>query len=323
VTDVAYGSGRFVAVGWGGGQEHLQGRVWVSTDGSSWDLVPPDPVFARAYLTGVVTAADGRHLVFGRIEKPAGEVPHAVWESDDGHSWRRIDLGLPADLGVVQVVVGPAGYLLTGIRFSGDGDELWLSPDARHWELVNKAGPRSGPPNEQIRTIAAGAEGFVATGFRETLPYIIASADGRKWFEAPHQPALDPLGLVAALGGDWIAPGRPDEQGDVGIWFSADGLNWAQSATLPTGHAGPPHPSVSDVSSAGGQVFVSLVAAPDETGLRSAGVWSSTDGTTWKQLDLSPQMFMYAAAASDAALVLAGVTEGTEARSSFWVMALR
>jgi hypothetical protein len=165
VADVAYGSGRFVAVGSEECcQQQLQGRIWVSADGSTWDLVPADPVFALAYLTGVVTTADGRYLVFGHIEEPGG--PLATWESDDARSWRRTDLGLPANLGVVQVVFGSAGYLLTGIR--SDGDELWLSPDARHWEQVRKAAPRSGHPYEDIRTIAAGAEGFVATGVRET-----------------------------------------------------------------------------------------------------------------------------------------------------------
>jgi hypothetical protein len=125
------------------------------------------------------------------------------------------------------------------------------------------------------------------------------------------------------VGGDWVAPGRPDGQGNVGIWFSSNGLDWTQSATLPTGLLGA-YPALDDVFSAGGEVFVSLAAArAGQAGLHPGGVWTSTDGTTWNQLDISPEIFASGAAASDTALVLAGVTPGVDLRSSFWVLPLR
>jgi len=331
LTDLAYGSGRFVAVGSDqeGSGSRVRGRVWVSSVGSSWELLPVDPVFDLAYLTNVVTAADGRHLIFGRIEDASGgseAIPHAVWESADGRSWRRIDLGLPADLGSIDVVVGPAGYLLSGVRFGAGLDQLWLSPDGRQWEQVRELPPRNGPFYEDIQRIAAGAEGFVAAGIRESAPYIIASADGREWFEAPDQPALHQIGAaprIASLGGDWIIPGTTDEDGGVVIWFSENGLDWAMTATIASRDPGGSPSFAADLVNAGGHLFLTLASPAGHPAILPVGVWSSTDGRIWEPIDLSPEAFVYAAAASDDAVVLAGVAPAREQRATFWVQSAR
>lgn len=275
--------------------------------------MPVDSVFDRAYLTNVVTAADGRHLIFGRIEDASGgsdAIPHAVWESADGLSWRRIDLGLPAALGSVNVVVGSAGYLLSGIRFDTGRDELWLSPDGRQWELVRELPPRNGPLYEDIQRIAAGAEGFVAAGIRESAPYLIASSDGREWFEAPDQPALHQIGApprIGAIGGEWVIP-----HGNA-VWHSADGLNWEASGTM--GGSG----YDAALASTGAELFLTMASPAGMPGVVPTGVWSSVDGRAWERADLPAEAYVVLAAVSDDVIVLAGYAPAGEQRSTFWV----
>ena len=73
----------------------------------------------------------------------------------------------------------------------------------------------------------------------------------------------------------------------------------------------------------GGHLFQTLASPAGLPGILPVGVWSSTDGTTWQPIDLSPEAFVYAAAASDDAVVLAGVAPAREQRATFWVRSAR
>ena len=315
VAGVAHGSEGFIAVGsendGTSSPNRQRGRVWLSPDGLKWELLAADPVFDLATLADVVIAPDGGYLIFGPISDASGgpyAAPNAAWESIDGRAWRRIELGLPADMPQpVHVVAGARGYLLSST------DQLWFSPDARQWDLVYET-----PSNSQIQRIAAGAEGFVASGLGDFRRYIIASADGQAWFDAPPQPALDQEGTapIAALGGDWIMPDLA-ENDEVPIWFSADGLNWHQSATVATDSGG----WAAYLVGAGGHLFLTLAyPVGSEEVILPIGVWDSTDGTSWQSIGLKANIV--AAAASEDLVVLAGNLPAPDNVPRLWVSKL-
>jgi hypothetical protein len=279
--------------------------VWLSSDGLSWELLPPDDALARALLTHVVVARDGRYLAFGRIEDISGqsdEVLLAVWESADGRSWRRTQLGLPADLVAVRMVAGNKGYLLVGGRTDLDRYELWLSADARIWEVVRELPPTTGTVYQDIDAIAAGPEGFVAAGNREPDVYVIASGDGREWFEAPPISGLGIVPAIAPLAGDWIM--ARGQTGPLPVWFSPNGLDWEQVATL--GSDSDPYRELSSLVSTGDRVFAQLTVFAASSDGNPVGVWSSSDGTTWEEIGAASDLFLAGAASSVDTTVLAG-----------------
>jgi hypothetical protein len=282
--------------------------VWLSSDGSSWELLPPSGVFARAYLTHVVVASDGSTLIFGRIEDVSNtfdEVPLATWESADGRSWRRSQLALPPDLMSVRVVAGDKGYLLAGIRFGLESlrHELWLSADAHTWDLVRESPPIGiGTAYQDIGSVAAGREGFVAAGLRESAPYVIASGDGRAWFEAAPVLGLGQVPAIAPLAGDWIMA-RGLMNGPVPIWFSRTGLDWEQVAAFGTDSE--PF-ELESLVSVGERVFAQLSVLGEHPAILAAGVWSSADGTTWEEVNAASDVFLGGAASSGDTTVLAG-----------------
>ena len=296
VLGLVHGPAGYVAIGNDRADDAPRGRVWRSSDGVSWELLAPSDVFARAYLTHVVVASDGQYLAFGRIEDVShtfDEVPLAVWESADGRSWRRTQPGLPPDLGSVGVVAGGKGYLLAGVRFDQLRHELWLSADARTWEMVREL-----PAISHGTSIGAGPEGFIAAGSRESAPYVIASGDGRAWFEAA--PVLN-LGLVPAiapLGADWIMA-RGLSNG-VPIWFSPNGLDWEPVATFGNEF------ELNNLVSTGERVFAQLTVLGEHPAVLPAGVWSSTNGTSWEEIDAAADVSLGGVASSGDTTVLAG-----------------
>jgi hypothetical protein len=312
VLGLVHGPAGYLAIGNDRDDEAPRGRVWLSSDGLSWELLPPGDVFARAYLTHLVVASDGRYLAFGRIEDVShtfDEVPLATWETADGRSWRRTELGLPTHLSSVHVAAGDKGYLLAGSRPDPNRYELWLSADARTWELVRELPPIStGTTYQNIGSIAAGPEGFVAAGSRESAPYVIASGDGREWFEAAPVQGLGLVPAIAPLAGDWITAGGLSN-GPIPVWFSPNGLDWEQVATFGTDSEAF---ELYSLVSTGDRVFAQLTVLGEHPAVLPAGLWSSTDGTIWEEVGAASDVFLAGAASSGDMTVLAGTgPEGT------------
>ena len=322
INDLTSASVGFVAVGADRDEaragQPTRGRVWVSEAGDEWELLDPDPIFASAYLTDVMPAADGAVLAFGRIEDESGSfdaVPLAAWESADGRSWHRIDPDLPPDLYLGDVEVGAKGYLL---HASSDSDQLWFSADGRRWELTRELRPRSGPVYEDIQSIAAGDDVFVAVGSGASGVRVIASADGRAWFDAPPQPALEqisPAPRMSAIGGDWVIAGTADAEGDLVMWHSTDGLAWTEASS---GIRDGPI-EVADLAVADSTLYLTVGVAGPHPAVSAGGVWTSIDGRTWEVTDLPAGLFVRSAAASDRVIILAGAATGNVVQhATFW-----
>jgi hypothetical protein len=98
---------------------------------------------------------------------------------------------------------------------------------------------------------------------------------------------------VAPLGTDWVAAGWrsvSDLARGIDLWSSADGLHWE-----PAGSIAPPddvepfgtrvmYPS--HLISRGDTLFLSGARAVEGSETRPLGVWTSTDGHTWEEMDL-------------------------------------
>ena len=255
-TSVTFGAGQFVAVG-----RHYEfapdspgsaePRIWLSSDGTSWEVAPSDPALEDATLLTIITAGDGSLVVFGYVQPPV-HMPDAIpvyttWLSTDGLTWQRSEVESLATgvLPVDGVVDGERGYELRqahGLDLGSgpSGGELRHSLDGLSWDLVYETAV------DRIILLAAGNEGFAAVRSAPdfTTRIASASADGREWFDGDALPAEFAQASLAGLGGDWVMVGRglegpPAEPGPVSpgvyelpVWFSANGLAWQPVASI-------------------------------------------------------------------------------------------
>lgn len=341
VAGVTFAAGQFVAVG-----KHyefasdtspgsIEGRVWLSSDGLSWEALASDPEFKNVTLTGVVTARDGTLIARGFIDpliRMQDQIPvYTTWRSTDGRTWRHSDVELATSVVPVGgVASGRKGYLQTrahdlSLGSGPSGAELWHSLDGLVWDLVYQSA------DERILTLAAGNEGFVAVrqapDFRTRLT--MASADGREWFDGEPLPEEFAQPSLAALGGDWVLVGRglegpPAEPGpvspgvyDLPVWFSANGLDWQPGANIRWPGDGLGFASPGPLVSVGGRLFLSPSAAGAGPRLGSAGVWSSLDGTNWESTDIPSNTTIVGGAEHDGAVLLVGYG-GPGQTATFW-----
>jgi hypothetical protein len=112
--------------------------------------------------------------------------------------------------------------------------------------------------------------------------------------------------------------GAVDDLPGVDVWFSPDGLDWREGvATL--GDDSAELPELNSLVSTGAWVFAQLIIPGDAPGVADVpvGVWSSSDGTKWEEVDAVSDVFLAGAASSDATMVLAGT--GAEGGAVFFV----
>ncbi len=141
-TDIAWGGGRFVAIGYGG-------SIATSTDGQHWTHA--DTPDRTSWLSAAYGAGVGWVVVSG---------DQIVATSPDGVTWT-VQQTLQGSPGASQVAFGNGVFVA-----AGDGSS-WVSADGKTWT----------PMRAQLHSIAFGNGVFVGTP--STGP--VASADGRTW----------------------------------------------------------------------------------------------------------------------------------------------
>jgi hypothetical protein len=246
LMSIAFGLGKFVAVGGGGWSRDTQaGHILVSADGKDWREVKKFPNRVNPVLF-----TDGRFVVGGPDK--------TLWWSTDGEEWRP---GAKVDY------TGWAFWFRQGA--AGNGRFVMIGNSApkqtEHWCLVTKDGEkieslRTDLP--KIRDIAFGAGRFVIVGpdglrmssadgvkweheanaEGENLGWVVwtgreflagggkttySSADGIKWEAWPTKvPCKVLVGDAAA--GVWVGTSWPGQ-----MWYSADGKDWKKAPALP------------------------------------------------------------------------------------------
>lgn len=147
---VAFGGGRFVAVG--------SGPILASEDGRAWR-----PVARPGEFLGDVAWGPGGFVAVGM----GGSLLH----SPEGLAWTPLAPATRAHLrGVVH---GREGYVAVG-----DGGTILHSPDGKGWTRVASLGP-------DLVAVAHGEGGYVALGARGE---VFRSPEGRSW--SPWGPPL-------------------------------------------------------------------------------------------------------------------------------------
>lgn len=311
-------------VPWGRGLAALGGLgIWTSGDGRDWVAVEPSGL-EGVIVTRLTTTADGRLLAMGETQPslPGGPFVYGAWTSSDAREWSPIDLGFSPDLAVHDVASGPLGFVLAADDIIGGQTHAVLlrSTDGLSWTRTY---------DEQgdliIAAVGAGPEGFVAVGqhgwaTNQGRGFVLASADGLSWFEAPS--GTGPLREVPSLwaitptGADWIAIPMP-AGGHEGPLRSEDGLTWQTTATisLPCYREAL---TTANLAGDGRRVVLSVSVAGD-CPLQPPWLWMSSDGAAWRSMASDLPSGEIAMATTDGATVLMVVrVEGSASRVEFW-----
>lgn len=260
LRDVIAFDERFIAVGQ---TDTGTAAVWSSDDADVWELVEVEPVagVGSARMLGIVQGVDGALVSVGvemYLPDPSGPGPDldaAVWRSEDGETWQRIEsppLGLvgyqPNNEGefnseIVDVDYSPdVGYVAVGSASRSGDDEVdfptqypavWVSADGLSWQRHSLDG------EFRLRGVTA-TDGAIVVHGVSTLQgsptsdaVILTSEDGVAWAHATGEfGGLDPTdgiqsindvvevpgGSVLALGGDDV---EFEAKGAAAVWRAA------------------------------------------------------------------------------------------------------
>jgi hypothetical protein len=213
---IAYGAGKFVAVGQTGAM------IW-SVDGKVWAAIPASAsTFPTACDINAIIYCNGKFIAGGGYGKIA-------W-SEDGLTWTAMT---PISRTIKAIAYGN-GKIVVGTDY---GEIAW-STDGQAWTMIDYGtgeGKSQFPYFYSVDTIVyggtQGAEKFVAGGWNGNMAW---SADGLTWTAIPAGSSHFDTNLLFAIayggaqGAEKFVAG-----GDGGnIAWSADGINWT---TIPAG----------------------------------------------------------------------------------------
>lgn len=116
-----------------------------SSDGVRWSVTTQLPIEAgeQGVAHVVVQGADGSSIVLGTVSSGRKRHTWAMWRSDDGRTYERVDAGTFADGSTIPSTINigafAGGYYLqtsrdaSGPAKGAPSDSLWTSPDGRVW----------------------------------------------------------------------------------------------------------------------------------------------------------------------------------------------
>ena len=290
---VAWGGGRFVAVGLKIGDSYIKELIVHSTDGTTWTAAPS--VVGTHILRGVAWGS-GRFVavgssldgVLGGRLRSTGVGMH----STDGATWSAaLGIGEAGDAvstylvlfyGLTRVTWGGGRFVAVGNRRDGDRTVgvIVHSTDGATWTVA------SGVDGfDSLSGVAWGGGRFVAVGsITETDPsggyglisgVVLRSTDGLTWTSASVVDGTTSLARVTWGGGRFVAVGsrRDGDRSVAVIVHSTDGATW----TAASGVDG--FDNLSGVAWGGGRfvAFRSNIGLDDDR----RHFLHSTDGATW------------------------------------------
>jgi hypothetical protein len=213
IDSIAYGNGRFVAVGTGPGNPLYgsYGVAAVSVDGVAWPV--PTAVFSQASgtLSGLwyVAYGNGVFVALGSTQNGA-----ACLSSTDGKQWA-IHYTMPG-IFLTQVAFGGGEFLAVGWnQTTGDGSPILASSDGTNWIVATNA------TTARLWGVAYGEGAFVAVG-QNVVGAISASRGGIIWTTASVL-GNQSLNGIAYGQGTFVAVG-----GNGLVLTSPDGIQWTQ-----------------------------------------------------------------------------------------------
>lgn len=300
-------------------------EIYLSADGSEWRPADTGDVFDDGLIRSLVVA-DGRFVASGWTGALsggyAGTIEEAMWVSDDGERWTAVESPVAGG----TIVAGPAGIVAVyqDVYDSDDVLSIYYSANATDWQLVHSI-----IDDRFVRELAAGDEGFVYLSALRSLPtdepeiLILASGDGRAWYEAPPEVLNPSYSELAPLGGDWVAVGGQNDVNATGDFLisstSANGLDWAESGQISDPLARESFGIPSQLESAGGHLFLSIEHYVGERIVsHPMGVWHSTDGVSWEMLPLGDDAEVSTAHDAGCCLLIGGRTGHGGSPATIW-----
>jgi len=232
MTSVISGGPGLVAVG-----SALSGSVaavWTSPDGLDWTRVYGEEFPGGWGPSGIrQVVAGGPGLVAVGVEVGFDNWDGAVWVSNDGLAWERVE-GQDGFVGLGNQglnSVAPGGPGLVAVGFDGSGPAVWTSADGYTWTPV-EGDPVFSGRNLQVTSVAAGGPGLVTGGDTASTmgghqhAMVWLSPDGRTWTaiedEAVSGGPESRITSVTALGTRLVAVGTDltQEPGAAGVWVA-------------------------------------------------------------------------------------------------------
>ncbi|MCB1673134.1 MAG: IPT/TIG domain-containing protein [Pseudomonadales bacterium] len=259
LTSVAFGAGKFVAVG-------MRNAIISSTDGISWqEQVPAD----KDYFQANSVIYDGSQFVMVGDVVFGKTVPPLVATSPDGVTWTRRSLVNNTGSSIFSLTdVAAGGGKLTAVG----GDVIFSSSDSG----VTWASERSVfslVSVENLAGVAANATTRIVVGRDTSSKGFILRHDGSAWAVAKQDLAVR-LNDVIWTGNQFVAVGVASDA--KSIITSSDGITWTEQA-LPAEAIGY---SLNDVVWTGTKLY----AVGDKMigpGKEKRIILSSSDGITW------------------------------------------
>lgn len=210
----------------------------------------------------------------------------AVWTSEDGWSWSRVEASgdVFGDRLMNSVIAGGPGLVAVG---SGpQGAAVWTSVDGLDWSLVE----------DELGVFGSDGSSYMST--------VVAAGPG----------------LVAA-GSD-----RSGGMGTGAVWTSAEGLEWSRLAGDTDMFGGDGHHEVLSLTVGGPGLVAVGYQHPVESNRHRAAVWTSVDGLSWSRVPHDRSAFggwdereMHSITSGGSGLVAVGVNgPGNTARAAVW-----
>ena len=239
---------------------------------------PRFPQIAGGRLADVAGDERGFVAVGSVIDARGVELHGLVMVSRDGLDWRLADVPGLEQVDVLDVAVGPDGFVIVGERSPGPllrFAALAVSPDGVTWEA-----PALPDPDQRAYTfrIDRADDRFVVIGTDLSLAggaFELTSADGHTWSSTP-QPYQR---RVVPTGAGWLGIGP------MTTWTTLDGAPYEADAVPPDERGRPAHEAETALPLTHGTLLVGAVeqsCGPLSSGCGLEGAaWWSADAKSW------------------------------------------
>ena len=213
-----------------------------------------------------------------------------IWSSNDGRAWVRRSATTPwgTRAGAQLVQFGGRFYLIagTGPGTGSDFNDVWRSDDLLNWTRVVQTGAFAARTGHQV--VVHNGRMWLIGGYQspssQRLNDVWWSTDGIAWTQATANAAFSARRFHRAVtfnGKMWLLGGWSGDsdtaQNDA--WSSVDGITWSAEAAAPFA----PRAYMATYISNNRLYVVGGLSIAFNNNQFFSDVWSTADGTTWRQ----------------------------------------
>ncbi len=202
-----------------------------NTRGALVSQVTADTKFKPRLHGSCVTFDNKLWLIGGSFNTNGLDRTSEVWSSVDGNTWTLAakDAAFKRRGGHASVVFKGKMWVIGGISEDGIMNDVWASEEGKNWELVT---PAAGFPEAVLHTATVFDNKIWVIGGYSDIGYnndVWFSEDGATWTQAATS-VWNKTGLLVGLkvitfnNKLWVI-------GGVGVWSSADGIQWKQEVS--------------------------------------------------------------------------------------------